>query len=110
MRIFDVVSLDDNNMLVVGVSSDIDPQANKWSQTINGEWFGVAPTVTQTEGTGNDTGGGLERNNSTGTGSITVGGQTFDYSGRRASTPNTGSITTGGQTYIHSNGTTKAVM
>jgi len=88
LRIFDVISIDDNNILVTGVSSDIDPQANKWGQTIEGEWFGVSTTVTTTgETLGLDPGGELN---------LTGGG--------------TGSITFRGQTYVHSNGTTKAVM
>jgi len=60
LRIFDIIRVDDNNMLVIGVSSDIDPQANKWNQTIEGEWFGIyAPSQAQGD-SGVDPGGEIE--------------------------------------------------
>ena len=116
LRIFDIISVDDNNMLVVGVSSDIDPQANKWNQTIEGEWFGVyAPSQTQGD-SGVDTGGGIQKNigiggvTNTGTGSVTVGGQVFQSSGITQYDPGSGSVTVRGQTHVHSNGTTLPQM
>ncbi|MBT7350656.1 hypothetical protein HN803_07805, partial [candidate division WWE3 bacterium] len=95
LRIFDIISVDDNNMLVVSVSSDIDPQANKWNQTVEGEWFGVyAPSQAQGD-SGVDPGGELDLNG---------------YSVTNTATSGTGSITHGGQTYNYSNGTTTPQM
>jgi len=95
LRIFDVVSLDDNNMLVTSVSSDIDPQANKWNQTVEGEYFGKSVTVEKKEGTNRDNENNIE-DNVDGAGEITPSGH--------------GKINFDGKTYEYVDGTTRAVM
>jgi len=54
LRIFDVARIDDKNILITSISSEIDPNTNRWWQNIQGEYLGVSIAVEEKQGTNRD--------------------------------------------------------